>query len=141
MTKLKEGLRYHHLGIPTHEVRPDETHLPDFGMHVSGFETSPFGVEWMRFDEDSPIPELVRTVPHIAFQVDNLEAALEGHEILIEPNSPSDGVRVAFVIHDGAPGGVPGDSGVIGVGGGLTPPVLPHHRTYGSRIRRFFSVL
>ena len=26
---------------------------------------------------------------------------------------------------------------LIGIGGNLTAPALPHHRTYGSRIRRF----
>ena len=52
---------------------------------------------------DCPLPELVQTVPHIAFEVDDLAAALVGHEILIEPNSPSEGVLVAFVVCDGAP--------------------------------------
>ena len=37
------------------------------------------------------------------FEVDDLAAALVGHEILIEPNSPSEGVLVAFVVCDGAP--------------------------------------
>ena len=96
-------LRYHHLGIPTSESRPGERHLPEFGMHVSGYETSPFRIEWMRFDEDSPVPELVQQVPHVAFEVDDLQAALEGREVLIEPNSPSPGVQVAFVIDNGAP--------------------------------------
>jgi hypothetical protein len=45
----------------------------------------------------------VRTVPHIAFEVADLAAALVGHEILIEPNSPSEGVLVAFMVCDGAP--------------------------------------
>jgi hypothetical protein len=72
-------------------------------MYVSGFDSSPFGVEWMRFDEDSPLPELVRTVPHVAFEVDDLDEVLEGREVLIPPNSPSDGIRVAFIVHAGAP--------------------------------------
>jgi hypothetical protein len=42
-------------------------------------------------------------VAHVAFQVDDLEEELEGHEILIPPNSPSPGIRVAFVVHNGAP--------------------------------------
>ncbi len=96
-------LKYHHIGIPTSEVRSGERFLPDFGMHVSGFETSPFGIEWMRFEPDSPVPSLVQRVPHVAFEVDELEVALEGLEVLIAPNSPSPGVRVAFVVHDGAP--------------------------------------
>ena len=42
-------------------------------------------------------------MPHVAFEVGDLEAELEGKEILIEPNSPSPGVRVAFIVHNGAP--------------------------------------
>jgi hypothetical protein len=72
-------------------------------MHVSGFETSPFGIEWMRFDADCPLPELIQRVPHVAFEVDDLASALEGRDVLIAPNSPSPGVVVAFVIDDGAP--------------------------------------
>ncbi len=97
------ALRYHHLGIPTTELREGEVYLAEFGVHVAGYEESPFGIEWMRYEADSPLPELVRTVPHVAFQVDDLEAALVGREVLITPNSPSEGVRVAFIVHNGAP--------------------------------------
>ncbi len=94
---------YHHLGIPTDIKRNNETYLEDFKMYVSGFDTSPYGVEWMRFEPDSPLPELVKTVPHIAFKVTDLEAELEGKEVIIEPNSPAKGVRVAFIVDNGAP--------------------------------------
>lgn len=96
-------MRYHHIGIPTEEVRDGERHLPHLGMYVSGWEESPFGVEWMRFEPDSPLPELVQTVAHVAFEVDDLDAALEGRDVIIEPNSPSEGILVAFILHDGAP--------------------------------------
>jgi len=96
-------LRYHHIGIPTDIPREGEVYLEKFKMYVSGFETSPFGVEWMRYEPDCPLPELVKTVPHIAFVVDDLEAAIAGREILIEPNSPSEGITVAFIVHNGAP--------------------------------------
>ena len=97
------GWRYHHLGIPHGSPRRGERHLPQLGIHVCGFETSPYGIEWMRFDPQCPVPDVVKTVPHLAFAVDDLDAALEGKEILIPPNSPSPGVRVAFIIDDGAP--------------------------------------
>jgi hypothetical protein len=96
-------MRYHHVGIPTSESRAGETWLADHKVHVAGFETSPFGVEWMRFANGSPLPELVRTVPHVAFVVDDLDAALAGRQVLIAPNRPSPGVRVAFILDDGAP--------------------------------------
>ena len=96
-------LRYHHLGIPTTEARPGERYLFEYRVHVSGYETSPYRIERMRFEEGCPLPDLVQQVPHVAFEVDDLEAALDGREVLIEPNSPSPGVLVAFVVDDGAP--------------------------------------
>lgn len=99
----RDGWRYHHLGIPHADARPDERHLAELGVHVCGFETSPYGIEWMRFEAGCPVPDVVKTVPHVAFLVDDLDAALEGKEILIAPNAPSDRVRVAFILDDGAP--------------------------------------
>jgi hypothetical protein len=95
--------KYDHVGIPTTVRRENETYLDQFKVYVSGYDTSEFGVEWMRFEPDSPIPDLVKAVPHVAFEVDDLDAALEGRTVLIEPNSPSDGVIVAFIVENGAP--------------------------------------
>jgi hypothetical protein len=39
----------------------------------------------------------------IAFAVDDLDEALKGREILIAPTEPAVGVRVAFILDDGAP--------------------------------------
>ena len=94
---------YHHIGIPTTIPRPGEAYLPDYKVYHSGYETSPYGIEWMRYEEDCPLPELVKIVAHVAFEVDDLEAELEGKDILIAPNSPSPGVTVAFIVEDGAP--------------------------------------
>ena len=99
----KLGWRFHHLGIPHDSPCSGERHLPQLGVHVCGFETSPYGIEWMRYEPHCPVPEIVKTVPHLAFAVDDLDAALQGREILIPPNSPSPGVRVAFILDEGAP--------------------------------------
>jgi len=98
----KLGWRYHHIGIPTNVVRQEETYLAQFRMYTSGFSTNPYGIEWMRFEPDCPLPELIRTVPHIAFEVDDLDAALQGQEVIFPPGSPSEGVRAAMIVHDGA---------------------------------------
>ena len=99
----KHGWQYHHIGIPTRTPTPGEVHLPELKIHVSGFESSLYGIQWMRYDTDAPYPEIVKTVPHVAFAVDNLAAALEGQEILIPPNSPSAGVSAAMILENGAP--------------------------------------
>lgn len=95
--------QYHHIGIPTRTPRAGERYLAQFGVYVSGYETSEFGIEWMRFEPGCPLPMLVQTVPHVAFRVDDLEAELQGKEVLIAPNSPSPGIRVAFVVENDAP--------------------------------------
>ena len=99
----KLGWRYHHIGIPHTQPRAREHHVGQLRVYVSGFETSPYGIEWIRFEPHCHVPEIVRIVPHIAFAVDDLDEALKGREILIAPTEPSVGVRVAFILDDGAP--------------------------------------
>jgi hypothetical protein len=97
------GWRYHHLGIPTTVPRSGERHLKHLKMFVSGFDSSPYGIEWMRFGPDCRVHELVRAVPHIAFEVDDLDKAIEGRRTLGDISSPSEGVRVAMIVDDGVP--------------------------------------
>lgn len=99
------GWKYHHLGIPTKEIKKGEKYIPVFKFFVSGFANSPFGVEWMRFEEDSPMHPLIQQLPHLAFVVKNLEEELEKHAFkLLSPlNSPMKGIKVAMIELDGAP--------------------------------------
>jgi hypothetical protein len=101
----KWGWKFHHIGIPTEKIMPDEVHLPQFGLFVSGFSKSPFGIEWMRYEPSSQINELIKRVPHIAFEVDDLDLELARYDfkIITKPNSPGAGVRVAMIEHNGAP--------------------------------------
>ncbi len=99
----KPGWQYHHVGIPTTVPHAGERYLPQFKLYTSGFATSPYGVEWMRYEADCTLPEIIRTVAHVAFRVENLDAALEGAEVLFPPCEPSNGVRSAMILHDGAP--------------------------------------
>jgi hypothetical protein len=101
----KWGWKYHHLGIPTNRAMPDEIYLSRFGMFVSGFSSSPFGIEWMRFEEGSIVNKLIQTIPHIAFEVTDIDNELSIHDlqVITEPNSPADGTRVVMIEHNGAP--------------------------------------
>ncbi len=99
------GWKYHHLGIPTKKRMPGETYLPKFKFHVSGFKTSPFGIEWMRFEKDSPVSKIIQLVPHIAFEVRDIDYELANHDfnVISEPESNTEGIRVAMIEHNGAP--------------------------------------
>ncbi len=96
-------LRYHHVGIPTDRPLPQKEYIEQYKAYASGYLQSPYGVEWMKFEPGCDLPELVKTVPHIAFVVDDVRAAVAGKEVLIEPNRPAEGVTVAFIVDNGAP--------------------------------------
>jgi hypothetical protein len=52
--------RYHHIGIPTTESKPGETHLKHLKVFVVSHQKSELGVEWMRFEADAAVPDLIR---------------------------------------------------------------------------------
>ena len=99
------GWKYHHLGIPTKIKMPNERYIPHLKFHVSGFSSSPFGIEWMRFDNDSPFDKLIQTIPHIAFEVTDLDYEIVTHnlKVITESNFPAEGIKVAMIEHNGAP--------------------------------------
>lgn len=95
--------KYHHLGIPTKKSIPGEVYLKDYKVYHYGYEKSEFGIEWMRYEDDCPLPEIVKTMPHIAFEVDDIYEEIKDRKVIIEPNSPSEGNIVAFIEENGAP--------------------------------------
>ena len=96
-------MKFNHIGIPTAGSFDGEIPLPHLKMTVSDHQANPFGIQWQRYWEDALYPDLVKTVPHVAFEVDDLTAALKDQRVIIEPNSPSRGVMVAFIEVSGAP--------------------------------------
>jgi hypothetical protein len=100
----KWGWKYHHLGLPTDSVMPGEIYIPQFKLFVAGFSDSPFGIEWMRYERDSPVNKLIQSMPHIAFEVEDLGKELSTHnfKVITKPNSPTDKIRVAMIEHNGA---------------------------------------
>ena len=96
-------MKFNHLGIPTKEKFEGEIDLPHLRMTVSDHENNPYGIQWQRYWDDAPYPELVKTVPHVAFVVEDLQKEIKGKNVIIKPNSPSEGLTVAFIEVNGAP--------------------------------------
>jgi len=94
---------FHHIGIPTSRQRENETYLEGGKLYITDAAACPYAIEWLRFEADSPMPEQLKAMAHVAFKVDDLAAAMEGQDVLIEPFEPMPGLRVGFILHDGAP--------------------------------------
>ena len=96
-------MKFNHIGIPVSGPFQGEIDLPHLKMTVSDHENNPYGIQWQRYWPEAPYPNLVKTIPHVAFVVEDLEAELQGKKIIIKPNSPSEGLTVAFIEVNGAP--------------------------------------
>lgn len=96
-------MKFNHIGIPTQDSFEGEIDLPHLKMTVSDHENNPYGIQWQRYWPRAPYPDVVKTIPHVAFVVDDLNKELEDKKVIIEPNSPSEGLMVAFIEVNGAP--------------------------------------
>jgi len=96
-------MKYNHVGIPTTTHFDGEIPLPHLKVTVSDHQNNPFGIQWQRYWDGAPVPDPVKSVPHVAFEVDDLAIAIRDQKVIIEPNSPSNGVMVAFIEVNGAP--------------------------------------
>lgn len=94
---------YHHIGIPTSTRRPDEIPLEGMHLFITDANKSAHRIERLRFEPGCPLPKLLWNVPHVAFTVDNLDAALAGQKVIVDPFVPMPGLRVAFIEEDGVP--------------------------------------
>ena len=99
----KVKLKYHHLGIPTDRPIQGEVYMKELKAYHFGYEKSEYGIEWMRYEKECKLPEIVKTIPHIAFEVKDVYEAIKGKRVIIEPNSPSEGIVVAFIEDNGTP--------------------------------------
>jgi hypothetical protein len=102
---IRDGVTYefHHLGIPTNEARPNERYSPQFAMHTSDSPCQLFHVQFHRFDSHTPMHPLIRSLPHAAFKVNDLQRAVAGYQLLLGPYEPIAGFRVAIVDDGGMP--------------------------------------
>lgn len=96
-------MKFNHIGIPTKKKFEGEIDIPHLKITVSDHKNNPFGIQWMRYWEDAPYPDIVKTIPHVAFEVDDLDEVLKNKNIVIPPNNPSPGVIVAIIEVNGAP--------------------------------------
>ncbi|MBN2375807.1 MAG: hypothetical protein JXD22_05380 [Sedimentisphaerales bacterium] len=89
--------QFHHFGVPTKTKQENESYLEDVKLYLTDAETHPYRVEFLRFEDGSPMHADVRNNPHVAFMVEDLAAALEGKNVIIEPFEATEALRVAFI--------------------------------------------
>jgi len=89
---------FSHVGFPTTEKKAGEVYNADLKLHLTDFTNSEHHIEWLRFDEDCEMPREIQKHPHIAYVVDNLEEAIAGQKVILDPCPVDDTLRIAFII-------------------------------------------
>lgn len=102
MTQITRA-QFDHVGVVTDAVQPDESWVEATRVWVTSPRAHPFNIEFLRFAPDSPVTGPLRSEPHVAYRVADIERAIEGHTVLLEPFDVGNGfLRAAFVEVRGA---------------------------------------
>ena len=94
--------RFDHVGVPTSEKQPGEVYVAATKVWVTDPLKNPHRIEYLRYEPEATLQGPVRDLPHVAFQVDDLEREIEGAEVLLGPLQATGTLRVVFVLKDGA---------------------------------------
>jgi hypothetical protein len=98
---------FDHIGIVSMEPHEGESWVEFSQVWVTNPRLHPQRIEYIRPKEMPQVdPSNVGLwklwrLPHVAYRVDDLDAALKGEEIVFGPFEPGDFARVAFIHKDG----------------------------------------
>ena len=61
-----------------------------------------YGVEWLRFHEGNPNPDVILDYPHVAFEVDDIDQAIVGEKVIYHSGRDDPAITVVFIEVGGA---------------------------------------
>ncbi len=93
-------MKFDHVGFITEEKKNNEDWVEATKVWVTNPKEHKLSVEWLRYEPDTPVTGPVRSQPHIAFQVDDLNEASKGMKILLEPFWANEKLKVGFYEHE-----------------------------------------
>mgnify|MGYP000874269232 CR=1 FL=1 len=89
-------MKFSHIGITSHTKRPGEMYVAETKVWVTNADEHPFKIEWLRYAEDSPVPEIIKAMPHVGYEVDSLKKASVDLKCILGPFEVEGGKMVAF---------------------------------------------
>jgi len=93
--------KFDHIGIPTKNSQEGEFFIEDGKCFCTDPVKTKFFVEYLRPIEGCPYPPVLLEKPHVSYLVENLDEALEGENVIIEPFNPIPTRRLAFIDVEG----------------------------------------
>ena len=91
--------KFLHIGVPTTQIRPNEVYVDKMKIFKAEPEHSEFNIEYIRFQDGTPFPEIMHVNPHIAYEVDSIEEAAKGTKVIVDPIDLGE-IVICFVVKD-----------------------------------------
>ena len=92
------GFKFMHVGVPTVTVQPNETYVEPMKLYKTEI-VEPFNIEYLRFQDGTPFPEIMHVNPHVAYEVDCIEEASKGAKVIVDPIDIGDAI-ISFIVKD-----------------------------------------
>ena len=89
-----------HFGIPVAEKMENMAYIEPLKVHITDHAASPNKLEFLYFEPDSPMDKLIQNRAHVAYNVEDINAALEGTKILL-PAMDCGNMIIAFIEEEG----------------------------------------
>ncbi|MFI3315128.1 MAG: hypothetical protein R3Y04_05640 [Rikenellaceae bacterium] len=93
--------KLHHFGVPTSIPREGEMYSADMRLFLTDPTTSQNKIEYLRFEPESTMPEILKTHAHIAYEIEDFEQEMAGKKVIMEITKLSDTQSIAFVEEEG----------------------------------------
>ena len=95
---------YMHIGIPVTNKKPGMVYNEGARFWVSSVDDYDYKIEYLKFEERTPFPEVLHRNPHVAYKVDDLQKYIDDADsVICGPMDANDkGDQLAFVWKDGA---------------------------------------
>jgi hypothetical protein len=96
--------KFHHIGLVADEPKPGEMYFESLKVWGTNPDDDPTNrIEWVRFAPDSPLAGTpVAKMPHVSWQVDDLDAEAKGKPLVVGPLAVGEQIRIAYFFQDGA---------------------------------------
>lgn len=92
-----------HVGVPTTFEQPNETFSEGLHVYLTDPDNHPYSYEYLRYVPGTPLPDILTKQNHVAYYVDDLDAAMKDGDVIVQPMQASETRRISFIVKDGLP--------------------------------------
>jgi len=89
---------FDHVGYRSYEKHDGEFYYAPNKVWITDAAKHPFRIEWLRYEGDSLVPEIVKNRPHVGFRIKNLAESSKGLELLLGPMIIDEKTLVGFYL-------------------------------------------